>query len=359
MSGVYVHVPFCRSRCSYCDFSVAIGKPDVGYVDLIRQEFALSKWSGVATTLYFGGGTPSSLPIRDLAELVKLFPVEPGAEITAEVNPEDVSREWAKGAVAAGVNRLSLGVQSFDPAILEWFRRGHRPEDVVRAWAILRSVGFSNLSIDLIFGAPCESSTSWGETLERAIALEPEHVSVYALTIESGTPLRGMVLDEEVQAERYRLAERLLSAAGYRWYEISNWAKPGFASRHNLGYWTGGDYLGVGPSAHSRQGAARFWNVNSYPRYRQRILSGLSAMEGVEILDEAELIEEAAYLRLRTSGGTKIKELPRWSWGLLEADGDRAILSLDGRLQLDGIFARLAADGVILGSGAQLPSPNG
>ncbi len=349
MTGLYIHVPFCRSRCSYCDFAVSVGKPASDYVGLIERELALSQWSGAASTLYLGGGTPSSLPIADLAALTGLVAIEPGAEVSVEVNPEDVSPLWAEGALAAGASRLSLGVQSFDSRVLEWFKRGHRPEDVRRAWKALRSAGFANLSVDLIFGAPGETGASWRETLERTITLEPEHVSVYALTIESGTPLRGMELDEETLAERYRLADRLLADAGYRWYEISNWARPGFASRHNLGYWNGSDYLGLGPSAHSRLGAARFWNVRSYPRYRQRVSHGLSPIEGVEILEGEELEEEAAYLRLRTRTGLGAGELPSWTGGLIEPDGDRAVLSLDGRLQLDGIFARLAAEGAFRG----------
>ena len=265
--ALYVHIPFCETKCPYCDFNTyaAIEPLMPAYVEALTHE--IMQWCALLErpelgSLFFGGGTPSYLPTRDLTKLMvtirKAFQLREDAEATLEANPGDITRERAKAMRRAGFNRISIGVQSMDNSELKLLGRRHSAEQAERAIVAVRQAGFSNVSIDLIFGLPYQFVTSWEHGLEAALALRPDHLSLYALTLEPGTPMEAEVRqgrlpepNPDVAAEMYRHAQRVLAEAGYQQYEISNWARPGYASRHNLVYWHSGPYLGVGPGAHS------------------------------------------------------------------------------------------------------------
>lgn len=265
--ALYVHVPFCQTKCPYCDFNTYAGIESLmpSYVGAIEHEAAQwGAWLGRPrlTSIFFGGGTPSYLPTRDLTRLMRAiaaaFDIAPDAESTAEANPGDCTRERLQVMRRIGFNRISIGVQSFDDRELELLGRRHSAEHAKRAVDAARKAGFENLSLDLMFGLPYQFASTWEHTLEEAIALEPDHLSAYALTLEGGTPMEADVRsrrlpepDPDLVAEMYQAAQRALAAAGYEQYEISNWAKPGRASNHNLAYWRSECYLGIGPAAHS------------------------------------------------------------------------------------------------------------
>jgi oxygen-independent coproporphyrinogen III oxidase len=277
---VYLHVPFCARRCSYCDFAIAVRRetPAAAYVGAVLQEWARRRshpaWadSPQLDSIYFGGGTPSRLPGTAIAELVERLaadrPLAEGAELTLEANPDDVTPAAARAWRAAGVNRLSLGVQSFDDEILHWMHRTHNAAAVPAAVSAARAAGLNDISVDLIFGLPAELHRDWAADLERALALEPEHLSLYGLTTEPQTPLarwteRGLVrpADDGRYAAEYLAAHAALSAAGYEHYEVSNACRPGRRARHNAAYWARAPYLGLGPSAHSSAAGERWWNL--------------------------------------------------------------------------------------------------
>ncbi|HYH27482.1 MAG TPA: radical SAM family heme chaperone HemW, partial [Actinomycetota bacterium] len=269
-AGLYVHVPFCLTRCGYCDFNTYAGLDHLrspylaalrGEADLLAREMADTRFVSV----FLGGGTPTMLPSDALADLLALsrdhFRVSEDAEVTCEANPETVDEASLAALLEAGFNRLSLGVQSFDASVLASLERLHRPDSARAAFAAARAAGFRNVNLDLIYGAEGETDSSWRATLEEAIALAPEHLSCYALTVEPNTVLGRQVgagerpePDPDVQAARYSLACEMLAAAGYEHYEVSNWAKPGHACVHNLGYWDGRPYVGLGAGAHSYVG---------------------------------------------------------------------------------------------------------
>jgi oxygen-independent coproporphyrinogen-3 oxidase len=265
--GLYVHIPFCETKCPYCDFNTyaAIESLMPGYVEALSNEIAQwGAWLGRPrlTSLFFGGGTPSYLPTRDIRRLMRTihdaFDLPEDVEATLEANPGDCSRERLQAIRQSGINRLSIGVQSFDDNELQLLGRRHSVEQAIGAVQAARVAGFDNQSIDLMFGLPNQYVGSWAHSLEEAIALDPEHVSAYALTLEGGTPMEADVLrgrlpepDADLAAEMYRMTDEALSAAGFAQYEISNWAKPGRESVHNLTYWRNEAWLGVGPGAHS------------------------------------------------------------------------------------------------------------
>jgi oxygen-independent coproporphyrinogen-3 oxidase len=265
--GLYVHIPFCETKCPYCDFNTyaAIESLMPGYVDALVHEIA--EWGAwlekpTLTSLFFGGGTPSYLPTRDIRRLMRAihaaFDLPESAEATLEANPGDCSRERLQAIRRSGINRLSIGVQSLDDNELRLLGRRHSVDEAVRAVEAARVAGFDNLSVDLMFGLPYQLVSSWEHTLDEAVALAPEHVSAYALTLEGGTPMEADVTsgalptpDDDLAAEMYRMTDERLAAAGLAQYEISNWAKPGLASAHNLTYWRNQAWLGLGPGAHS------------------------------------------------------------------------------------------------------------
>jgi len=334
---LYVHVPFCARRCAYCDFSIAVRRatPVDEYLGALRTELGLvardleagrpAHWP--LDTVYLGGGTPSQLGAalpRVLDAVREVAAIAPDAEVTVEANPEDVTPASASAWRRAGVNRLSLGSQSFDPGVLAWMHRVHSADQIPRAVSIAREAGFDNISLDLIFALPRSLGRDWQRDLESAVALDPAHISLYGLTIEPKTPLarwrdRGEVREapDDAYAAEFLLAHDTLSAAGYDHYEVSNFAKPGLISRHNSSYWSGAAYAGIGPSAHSFDGGRRWWNVAPYAEWVERLSTNSSPMAEVEVLDEDNIANEKVYLGLRTSKGVRVEggelvELQPW-----------------------------------------------
>ena len=366
---VYVHVPFCARRCAYCDFSIAVRArvPVDEYVGALEAELAVRLGPAPARsarpaidTLYFGGGTPSRLGgegvARAVAVLARWFAWDASAEVTLEVNPDDVAPAEAAGWRAAGVTRASLGSQTFDPAALAWMRRAHTADQVERAAAELRRARIDELSLDLIFALPDAVARDWPGDVARALALGPSHLSLYGLTVESGTPLgrwaaRGDVAeaDEDRYADEFLAAHALLTAAGFEHYEVSNFARPGRRARHNSAYWRGVPYLGLGPSAHGFDGRRRRWNASAYAEWVRTLAAGRDPVAGDEVLDRDARAAEAVYLGLRTTNGLALApgeadRARRWvdaGWATL--DGDCLRLTAPGWLRLDAIAADLTA----------------
>ncbi len=318
-AGIYVHVPFCLTRCGYCDFNAFAGLDHLRprYVRGLLAEIALAAaaWDGEPFgTVFVGGGTPTTLEVADLrAVLVRLrdaVDLAPGAEVTIEANPDTVDAPRLATLLEAGFERLSMGAQSFDPAVLASLERTHGPDAAHRAMAAAREAGFGNVSLDLIYGAEGETLTSWERTLREAIALAPEHVSAYALTVEPSTPLGRQIAlgarsapDPDLQADMFGLACELLAEVGYGHYEVSNWARPGFACRHNLGYWERRPYLGLGAGAHSYRGDRRWWNVRPPEEYLRQVEAGRLPVGGEERLEPSDAYLEEVFLRLRILEG--------------------------------------------------------
>ena len=340
-AGIYVHVPFCLTRCGYCDFNAYAGLDELKprYLRALLDEIDLSApaWNDVEVgSVFLGGGTPTTLAPGDLGSLLArlwdAFDITPGAEVTTEANPDTVDEASLAALHGAGYTRLSMGAQSFDPAVLQALERVHAPESVRRAWVAVRAAGYSNVNIDLIYGAHGETLDSWERTLDETIALAPEHVSAYALTIEPATSLgravaRGDVPspDPDVQADMFLLACSMLGDAGYGHYEISNWAKPGYECRHNLGYWRRQPYLGLGAGAHSYRDDRRWWNVRPPEEYLATVERGELPVGGSETLEASDAYLEEVFLRLRTLEGVPV------SW----IDDDRADPYLEGALLTD------------------------
>ena len=324
MAGVYVHIPFCASRCSYCDFFSTLQLADAGerFVEAVIAEAGLRRdelhGEGVKT-LYLGGGTPSQLPIPLLERLVEglreTFDLSGLEEFTVEANPDDVTPEWCAALPPLGVNRVSMGVQSFEDDILRAIGRRHTARQAVQAVANLRQAGIHNISIDLIYGLPGQTLVSWRESVEQAIALAPQHISAYGLTYEQGTRLWlqrecGEVVEvpEEQCLEMYRILVRMLQEDGYEHYEISNFALPGYRSRHNSSYWNDTPYLGLGAAAHSYDGRVRRFNPGDLRGYIDRVMAGETAYEQEEMA-RWERYDERVMLGLRTSAGVDVERL--------------------------------------------------
>ena len=319
--GVYVHVPFCLARCHYCDFVTYTGMEGLRrpYAAALLEEAALAvaalgPEAPVVTSVFVGGGTPTLLPPGDLARLLdrlrELLAFAPGAEVTVEANPETVDAAVAAGLAGAGVTRVSMGAQSFDGRVLAALGRVHDVARVEAAVATLRAAGVPALNLDIIYGGPGEDDRSWSATLEAAVALGPEHLSAYALTIEPATRFGRLVAAgrmaepaEDDLADRYDTACAALAGAGYAHYEVSNWARPTHASRHNLTYWRRGRYLGLGAGAHEFDGTTRRWNVAGVPAYLEAVNGHRRPTEGQERLDPDQARFEALALRLRTVDG--------------------------------------------------------
>ncbi len=351
---LYVHVPFCARVCPYCAFYVHRGgaEDQRAFVAALRQEWraAREEFPLALETIYFGGGTPSLLSAELFSELAEELPRErSGLEFTLEVNPATVTPEKAKAWRAAGVNRISLGAQSFEPAMLELLGRQHGPRDVVETCELLRAHGFANVNLDLMFALPGQSLAQWDATLAAALACKPDHVSAYALTYEEDTPFfeqRGLWrLTEELEIAMFERTRARLGAAGVFGYEISNFARPGFESRHNLGYWRGADYLGLGPSACSTIGGARWRNVENTPLYVERINRGESVREEREELDQATRAKERIMFGLRMREGVDRQEfagadaeLRRLATeGLTVEEAGRVFLTPRGQLLADSV----------------------
>ncbi|HEX2038313.1 MAG TPA: radical SAM family heme chaperone HemW [Acidimicrobiales bacterium] len=323
--GVYVHVPFCTRRCDYCAFATWTDRAHLmaDYVEACRRELEAAA-PAPATTVFFGGGTPSLLPPELLASLLAAVPRRADAEVTVECNPETVTPALLRAYREAGVTRLSFGVQSMVPHVLVGLGRQHAPGSVPAAVAAAREAGFESWNVDLVYGGAGESVDDWRRTLEEVLALEPPHVSAYALTVEPGTPLAADAArhpDDDDQAEKYLLAEDALVGAGLRNYEVSNWAQHGHECRHNLLYWRQGDYRGIGCAAHSHRAGRRWWNVRTPERYIAAVAAGASVVAGEEVLDDEARAAERLQLALRTRDG-----VPR---DALDADDE----ALDGLVE--------------------------
>jgi putative oxygen-independent coproporphyrinogen III oxidase len=378
--GVYLHVPFCKVRCGYCDFNTytatelrGVKQSDYASQAILEVEAGarILAESGVparpAATVFFGGGTPTLLPadhlVRMLHAVRDTYGIVPGAEVTTEANPDSVDLPYLRQLKQAGFTRVSFGMQSAVPRVLATLERTHDPERVplVVAWA--REAGL-DVSLDLIYGTPGETIDDWRASLEHAIAQRPDHISAYSLIVEDGTKLarqirRGELVqpDEDLQADFYELADALLGEAGYGWYEVSNWATDdAHRSRHNLSYWRSADWWGVGPGAHSHVGGVRWWNVKHPAAYADRVLAGLSPAAGRETLDDATRETERVLLLTRIREGIPIGSLStlgrREVAGLINdklIDGRAAIggtieLTLTGRLLADAVVRRLLTD---------------
>jgi oxygen-independent coproporphyrinogen III oxidase len=366
---LYVHVPFCVRRCSYCDFAVSVqAKPSADtWLAAVATELAMHRnaagWPRLQwDTLYVGGGTPSLLEPDAMHQLLERLAPEgrlaDAAEWTCEANPESLNSDLATAWAAAGVNRVSIGVQTFHEPALRWMGRLHGEAGAGRAMAAVRAGGIENVSVDLIFGLPDRLGRDWSADLDRAIALEPDHVSLYGLTAEPATPLgrwvgegREQLADEDRYAEEYLLAAEKLGAAGFVHYEVSNFARPGRESRHNRAYWNGSAYIGLGPGAHSFVPPRRFWNTRDWFEYRQRVFASGIAVEGDERVGEQTASLEAAWLGLRSNEGVPVAGLTegqsllvrRWrelEWATV-GDG-RVRLTAAGWLLLDRLSVELS-----------------
>ncbi len=314
---VYVHVPFCVRRCTYCDFAIAVRRvvPVRAYVDAVRRETELAAAPPVPATVYLGGGTPSQLGGEGLADLLGVVGARAAEEVTIEANPDDVTPDAARTWARAGVTRLSLGVQSFSDRVLAWMHRTHDSTAIAPAVAAARAAGIANVSLDIIFAVPEDLRRDLAHDLRRALALEPSHVSLYGLTVEPGTPLARQIARGECRPARetlyedeYLLAHEQLAGAGLTFYEVSNAARPGFESRHNRAYWRQAAYLGLGPSAHSFDGAMRWWNEPAWAAWQRRVEAGESPIAGRELLNDRQRALEQWYLGLRTSEGVALPD---------------------------------------------------
>jgi putative oxygen-independent coproporphyrinogen III oxidase len=366
--GIYVHVPFCLTRCGYCDFNtytateLGSGASRDSYAGLAIGELRLAARvlagrAGPVQTVFFGGGTPTLLPAADLIAILRAIDSEFGlaanAEVTTEANPETVDERLLADLRAGGFTRISLGMQSAVPHVLSVLDRVHspgRPEQCV-AWA--RAAGFAQVSLDLIYGTPGESDADWRTSLDRAMAAGPDHISAYSLIIEAGTRLAARIRrgdlpapDDDVLADRYLIADERLAAAGLDWYEVSNWAADAQAQcRHNQLYWTGGDWWGVGPGAHSHISGTRWWNVRHPAAYAERISAGVSPGQAREILTDAEQATERVMLMTRLASGCPVSQLsPAGRVAAVEAVAD-GLASQDG---LNAGFVRLTRRGRLL-----------
>jgi len=371
--GFYVHVPFCTVRCGYCDFNTYTatelggGATRASYADTAVAEVRFAGTVLPRTpveTVFFGGGTPTLLPPADLTRILGVIDAEfglaPGAEVTTESNPDSVTLDDLRALRAGGINRISFGMQSSVSHVLRVLDRTHDPERVPQVVSWAREAGFEKVSLDLIYGTPGESLADWQASLGAALACEPDHVSAYALIVEDGTQLarrvrRGEVpmTDDDDLADKYLLADETLGRAGFGWYEVSNWARSRDQwCRHNLLYWQGGDWWGVGPGAHSHVGGVRWWNVKHPAAYAERIAAMTSPALGREILDDDTRQVERILLETRLVDGLPADVLSRegrgWlpdlvAEGLIEDDPGTVVLTTRGRLLADAVVRDLVS----------------
>lgn len=379
--GLYVHIPFCAVRCGYCDFNTYTatelggGASQDAYAGTAASEVSMAakvlKESGLPprrlSTVFFGGGTPTLLPAEDLALILRRaigqWGIQDGAEVTTEANPDSVTPESLAILKDAGFTRISFGMQSAVPHVLKVLDRTHTPSRVPQVVQWAREAGLA-VSLDLIYGTPGESLADWRYSLETALSYGPDHISAYALIVEDGTKLaaqirRGEVpgIDDDDHADKYELADQLITEAGLGWYEVSNWARtPEQACRHNLAYWRGDDWWGIGPGAHSHVGGVRWWNVKHPTAYAGRLAQGLSPAAGRETLDLETRNMERVMLEARLQSGLEVSSLGaegRHEVAGLIADGlvepaaafrGRLVLTLKGRLLADAVVRRVLPD---------------
>ncbi len=349
--GVYVHIPFCSRRCDYCAFATWTDRGHLvdDYVTAVVTDIERRVAAGMqhADTVFFGGGTPTLIDPAHIVRIIGAVPRSDGAEITVECNPDNVTGEMMGAFAAAGVNRVSIGVQSMVSHVLGSLGREHDQENVARAVSHARSAGIRRVNLDLIYGAAGESLDDWRVTLLAALEMSPTHVSAYGLTVEPGTPLADDPArhpDDDEQADKYIVADQLLTAAGLANYEISNWALPGEECRHNRVYWDQGNYEGFGCAAHSHRDGRRWWNVRTPDRYVDLVNSGGSVVAADEVLDEPTRRFEKLELSLRTSRGVPVEALDIDATelqGLVEVHDGNAVLTRAGRLLANEISTRL------------------
>ena len=389
--GLYVHVPFCKTKCPYCDFNTYQGIENLIEPFLTAITSEITCWGDALAhppvkSVFFGGGTPSYLPPGDIERILvaiqSSFKVDPAAEISIEANPGDLDEAACVGILNQGVNRLSIGVQSLDNDLLNLLGRRHQASEAVEAFQSARQAGFDNVNLDLMYGLPNQSMEQWQKTLSSLIELTPEHISLYALTIEEGTPMHRWATegkisepDSDLAADMYQHAREVLAEAGYHHYEISNWSLPDRACEHNLVYWENGPYLGVGPGAHSRLGDYRFWTVLSPRDYNTKAatwadsgvqplvdlveaaLQGIPTLGGWEHLSLETTCSETMFLGLRLLDGLNLSEASAiagtdlakkfqtpiqecLNLGLLEQDGDCLKLTMQTYLVANQAFTR-------------------
>lgn len=366
--GVYVHVPFCSSRCGYCDFNTytpgelgGTASPE-SYLDALEKELELAAASGTtrpATTVFIGGGTPSMLGASGLTRVLSAvrntIGIAPGAEVTTESNPETTSPEFFSELLESGYNRISLGMQSASSSVLRVLERKHTPGRAFDAAREAMNAGLLHVNLDMIYGTPTETDDDVRLTLERALDTGVDHISAYSLIVEDGTAMARKVRkgqlpppNEDVYADRYGLIDTALRAQGFDWYEVSNWAKPGGECQHNLGYWLDGDWWGAGPGAHSHIASRRFFNVKHPSTYAQHLADGQLPIKEEELLDSTERHEESVMLGLRLRQGLELSRFTEAERAVIEKyvglkllhiyDG-RVASTLQGRLLIDGIIA--------------------
>jgi oxygen-independent coproporphyrinogen III oxidase len=364
MAGIYIHIPFCEKKCIYCDFYSEANHNDrdifiqflIKEIEMNRQYFSYEE----IETIYFGGGTPSLLEPKQVDKILSVvnnnFKVRGGAEITFEVNPGTVDEQKLSDYKQIGINRLSIGIQSLDEKDLVFLTRIHNAADALRCYESARTSGFENISIDLIFGLPTQTINSWQKVLDQATGLKPQHISAYNLIVEEGTPLFRLVdtkqiskQSEDIETQMFEDTISNLTSAGYRHYEVSNYALPDFESRHNNNYWNYTNYFGFGPSAHSFLDGKRWWNVRSIFSYYSRIDNGILPVEGEETLDRSQQISELIMLGLRSKGVNIFKLKNDLDFDFLKTFDETINLLIETRLgTLNGEYFSLTKKGILI-----------
>ena len=374
----YIHIPYCVKRCGYCDFNTytpaelqlteGLTQISNSYIDLLVKEIEFARnqvgESAIVPSIFFGGGTPSLMEASDIKRVItaisKQFKLDPIAEVTLETNPDTVTKEKLKQFYDAGVNRISFGMQSSVSHVLKTLDRTHNPENLPQVTKWASEVGFKEISVDLIYGTPGESKQDWQQSIDSALALPISHISAYALIVEEGTKLaaqikRGEITkpDDDLTAEKYIMADKAFTTAGFNWYELSNWAKPNSQSKHNLAYWLGHNWWGAGPGAHSHINGKRFWNVKHPNLYKQKIQANETVILDSEVLKGSQIESERLMLSIRlpqgleknTLNNQQILELTDYvNSGHLDQENwnlGRATLTLDGRLIADRIVREI------------------
>ena len=373
----YIHIPYCVKRCGYCDFNTytpaelkvesSLTEISHNYIDLLVEEISMARAQSDATTvptIFFGGGTPSLMEPTDLAKVISAisstFTLDEECEITMEANPDTLTLDRLRGYREAGINRISIGMQSAVPHVLAVLDRTHNPANIEKVVGWAREVGFTEISLDLIYGTPGESMADWEKSIDTALALDITHISAYALIVEDGTKLAAQVRrgeitipDDDETADKYLLADNKFRAAGFDWYEISNWSKPGSTCKHNVAYWKGANWWGAGPGAHSHIDGRRWWNVKHPTAYRERIAQKASPMHEEEFLKSDEIAREEIMLSLRLPGVLALDEFSQEARSALDtffAQGHfevgpwevgRLTLTQSGRLIADRIVREL------------------
>ena len=367
----YVHIPYCIKRCGYCDFNTytpnelqdgaTLEIVSNDYIDAVLRELEAAP-KDVVPTIFFGGGTPSLLPADDLGRVISAIKARNGlaadCEITLEANPDSVTQEKLARYLEVGFNRISFGMQSAKPHVLAVLDRTHNPANVEKAITMARSAGFESISVDLIYGTPGESLDDWRETVSAALALDIDHISAYALIVETGTKLAAQIKRgdltmpiDDLMADMYLLVDQMCEKAGLTWYELSNWSKPGHECRHNIAYWENKNWWGLGPGAHSHIDSQRFWNLKHPTTYKQKLFAGESPILDSEQLTAEQIKDEAILLGIRMRDGLKIQLLEPHQLevlaiyrenGFVQLHDDRVLLTPAGRLIADRIVREIS-----------------